>query len=139
MQKKRLLFLVGALALISHSKAAPPGIINHQGQLQYSLPILNGAVATSGLHPQSYGVNEGQAVHIIDPSHGRPIQGKVTQVTIIHDTAMFADGWATAMMVLGLEKGLETADRLTIPALFFVEDADGTRLYPSKSFRAFYT
>ncbi|MEO1405297.1 MAG: FAD:protein FMN transferase, partial [Pseudomonadota bacterium] len=39
------------------------------------------------------------------------------------DTAMLADAWATALLVLGEEAGLDVATRLDLAAYFIVRDA----------------
>ena len=65
--------------------------------------------------------------HIIDPRTGYPISNKVVSVTIIAGTCAFADGLATAIMVLGAEKGLDLIDRLDkVEGLIVVERRDGS-------------
>ena len=48
-------------------------------------------------------------------------------VSIVAGTCTFADGLATAVMVMGAEKGLELIDRLDgVEGLIVVEQTDGT-------------
>lgn len=61
------------------------------------------AVATSGDHVRG--------AHTIDPRTGRPLALRVASVSVIHRHAMFADGWATALTVLGPEEGAAVAAR----------------------------
>jgi thiamine biosynthesis lipoprotein len=77
----------------------PPGL---------DLPLLriglhDMAVATSGDYVRG--------AHTIDPRTGRPLPPCVVSVSVIHDTAMIADAWATALTVLGPEHGAELATR----------------------------
>jgi thiamine biosynthesis lipoprotein len=60
------------------------------------------AVATSGTY-----IRGG---HNLDPSTGRPAQSGVLACSVIHTQAMMADGWASAMSVMGPEKGRKLAD-----------------------------
>ena len=65
--------------------------------------------------------------HIIDPRTGYPVSNRVVSVTIIADTCAFADGLATAVMVLGAEKGLELINGLDdVEGLIIVEQSDGS-------------
>ena len=57
-----------------------------------------------------------------------------TKVTVLTDTAMLADAWATALLVLGRERGLEIAEREGIAALFIDRGADGFVTTASKRF-----
>ena len=47
--------------------------------------------------------------HIIDPSTGYPAW-KLTGVTVVCPDPMMADAWATALFVLGPEKGIELVE-----------------------------
>ncbi len=51
------------------------------------------AVATSGDYRRG--------AHTLDPRTGRPIETGVVSVSVIHQTALDADAWATALTVLG--------------------------------------
>lgn len=66
--------------------------------------IKNEAITTSGDY-ESYFIREGERFHhIIDPTTGYPTEGPIA-VTVVSGCAMFADGLATALMVMGLERG----------------------------------
>ncbi len=67
------------------------------------------ALATSGDY-FNYFEKDGQRYsHTIDPRTGRPITHKLASVTVLHSSCMMADGLATAINVLGPDKGLEFA------------------------------
>jgi thiamine biosynthesis lipoprotein len=62
--------------------------------------------------------------HTIDPRIGRPAAHGLASVSVVHESAMYADAYATALMVLGPQQGSALAERLGLPALF-VERAGG--------------
>lgn len=75
--------------------------------------------------------------HIIDPTTGRPIAHKTASATVLADNAMLADAWATAMLTLGRDKGLEIAQRHDVAVLFIDRDetTDNLRFKPFTSAR----
>ena len=89
--------------------------------------LRNRAFATSGDYRNFFLVDGIRYAHIIDPRTGYPIANYVVSVTIIADTCTFADGLATAIMVMGPEKGLELINRLdAVEGLIIVEQMDGS-------------
>lgn len=84
------------------------------GRLLGAVPVDSGSVATSGDAEQFF-VREGvRYSHIMDPRTGRPARG-VTQVTVAASDGSTADALATALFVLGPDRGerwLSRADRL---------------------------
>ncbi len=89
------------------------------------------AAATSGDYRNYVEVDGRRYSHTIDPRTGRPVDHRLASVTVLHASAMWADGYATALDVLGPEAGFDLAERLGLPALFIVR-GDG-------SFHARYT
>lgn len=76
------------------------------------------AIATSGTRWNRYDIGGRSYHHIIAPDLGRPTMGALVSVSVMAPTAMAADGWATALMAAGEEKGKEIAERLDLTALF---------------------
>lgn len=76
------------------------------------LELSDAAVTTSGDRFQHLDVPDGDAggatrlSHVIDPRTGRPLSTR-TEVTVLAPTATEADAWATALSVLGPERGSE--------------------------------
>lgn len=89
-----------------------------------SLALTEGAVATSGRKAQSYDLGTRRYSHIIDPSTGDPVQGRLEQVTVLAPTAMQADGWATALMAAGSDAPA-LAGREGIGALLLFAKSEG--------------
>lgn len=82
-----------------------------QGELQTILAVSNAAMATSGNYRNFYYRDGRKYAHTIDPHTGRPVQHELLSATVIAPTCAIADAYATAFMVLGLEKATEVLDR----------------------------
>lgn len=95
------------------------------GAIQRVLEVTNRAVATSGDYRNFRQVDGVRVDHVIDPRSGEPADNQVASVTVIHPQAMFADAYATSIMVLGAEEGLDMAQRLELPVLIIEKSADG--------------
>ncbi len=90
--------------------------------IQLIVPLDNLGMATSGDYKNFFEQDGVRYSHIIDPTTGRPITHRTTSVTVIADNAMMADAWATAMLALGLEKGLELAEEHKLAVFFISRD-----------------
>lgn len=92
------------------------------------------ALATSGDY-RNYYESEGQRFsHTINPETGMPVDHRLASVTVITDTAMAADAWATAFTVLGFEASMAMATRLNMAAYFIVRDGDTFRVEYTPAF-----
>jgi thiamine biosynthesis lipoprotein len=89
--------------------------------VQSILTIRDKAMATSGDYRNFFEQNGVRYSHIINPNTGRPIQHKTSSVTVLAKNAMLADGWATAMLAMGAEKGMVVANRYQL-AVFFISN-----------------
>jgi thiamine biosynthesis lipoprotein len=102
----------------------PDGPLDERA-VQEVVPLRDAALATSGDY-RNYREQDGRRIsHTIDPRTGRPIAHRLASVTVVADNAALADGWATALNVLGPEEGLALAERERLPALFLVREAGG--------------
>lgn len=101
-------------------KAAP-------SQVYRSLPLRNQALATSGDYRNFFEIDGVHYSHILDPATGYPVANRVVSASVLADNCTIADGLATAMMVMGHEKGIELANRLPgIECFIVVREPDGT-------------
>ena len=82
------------------------------GELLLKLKLVNGAVATSGDYQQFILIEGKRHSHIIDRKTAAGAQG-LSSATIIANSATDADALATAVSVMGAEKGLALIE--TIP------------------------
>jgi FAD:protein FMN transferase len=74
--------------------------------------LENRAIATSGDYRNYFEFQGRVYSHIIDPKTGSPAGNQVVSASVIADTCAFADGLATALMVMDPEEGLALVDRL---------------------------
>ncbi|WP_375687735.1 FAD:protein FMN transferase [Pseudooceanicola sp. LIPI14-2-Ac024] len=96
--------------------------------LERGIDLVDRAIATSGLKTQSYMLNGQVYGHIIDPHDMRPVAaGPLASVSVMADSAMMADGWATALMAAGPEDGPRLAETHRIDALFLYSEPNGLR------------
>lgn len=89
--------------------------------------LKNKGLATSGDYRNFVEYDGIRYSHIIDPVTGKPITHWTTSVSVLADNAMMADAWATAMLVLGSEKGLEVAEANNIAVYFISRDENGDK------------
>ena len=72
--------------------------------IQQGLLLDNTGVATSGDYRNYFERDGKRYSHTIDPETGKPITHQLASITVLHPSAMMADGLATAIMVLGEER-----------------------------------
>jgi thiamine biosynthesis lipoprotein len=104
---------------------------------RWKIRLSNGGVSTSGNY-RHYKTIAGKIYsHIIDPRTGMPAE-KLPSVTVIAPKAIDADALATAISVLGPEKGLELARSLPGVEVFLVGGtAKSPKLYRSEGFEKY--
>lgn len=74
------------------------------------------AVATSGCE-RSFASEGAIYSHTIDPRTGRPIDNGMITATVLHESCMQADAYATALMVMGPDHVMTFANDKQLPAL----------------------
>lgn len=100
--------------------------IEQPPELSRVLVALNGrGLATSG-DERSFLHAGRRYAHTIDPATGRPAENDLARVSVIAADAMRADALASALMVMGAERGLDHARAHGIAALMLRRD--GTRI-----------
>ena len=91
-----------------------------------AVSILNQAFATSGDYRIFFEIEGVRYSHVIDPRSGYPVSNGVVSVSIIANNCTLADGLATAIMVMGAEKGIRLVNRLpNVEGFIVVEKSDG--------------
>ncbi|MEC7987692.1 MAG: FAD:protein FMN transferase [Myxococcota bacterium] len=80
-----------------------------RGSIIERIELSNVSIATSGDYRNYYEQNGQRISHTIDARNGRPITHNLASVSVIHESAMLADGWATALNVLGPKQALQIA------------------------------
>ena len=88
--------------------------------------LHNRGFATSGDYRNFFEVKGVRYSHVIDPRTGFPVSNGVVSVSITSSDCTTADGLATAVLVMGVEKGLELINRLNgVEGFIVVERPNG--------------
>lgn len=90
------------------------------------------SVATSGNYRRGFVAGGQYYSHSFDPRTGRPVVNGVSSVTVLHRSCMMADGWATALTVLGPGEAIDLADARALAVSMVV----GDREFISREWRA---
>jgi FAD:protein FMN transferase len=93
--------------------------------LQEVVGLSDISLATSGNYRNFYEIDGKRISHTIDPATGRPVDHALASASVLHERCALADAYATAMMVLGPEKGMAVAQRLKLPVMFVLHGEDG--------------
>lgn len=96
----------------------------------------NAGFATSGDYRNFFEQDRKSYSHILDPRTGYPVTNGVVSASVMAKSCAFADGLATALMVLGPEEGIRLVEKLeNVEALILVRMQDGKlKEYFSSSF-----
>jgi thiamine biosynthesis lipoprotein len=89
------------------------------------LVLQDAAVATSGDYRHWVEVQGRRLSHTMDPARGTPLAASPASVTVVARTCAEADAWATALMVLGPDRGAALAGERGLDALFLLRGDDG--------------
>ena len=95
------------------------------------------SIATSGNYRKFYIENGIKYSHTINPHSGYPARNKILSASIVHKNTAYADAYATACMVMGLEKSIDFIEKLDNTEAFFIySDNEGSyKTYATKGFR----
>jgi len=88
--------------------------------LEASLELRDKAMATSGNYRKFYEEDGVRYSHTIDPETGFPVTHSLLSVSVIAADAGTADAWATAFLVMGLEKAKIFLDESDDLDAFFI-------------------
>lgn len=95
-------------------------------ELQEVISISGKSMATSGNYRNFRIEGNKKIAHTIDPRTGYPVQHSLLSATVIADDCTTADAYATAFMVMGLEKAQEFCNtKRGIEAFFIYADSRG--------------
>ena len=82
------------------------------------------AIATSGDYRRWVEVGGLNFAHTMDPRSGRPVDNHLASVSVVMPTCMWADAWATALLVMGAKTATEMAQKKGMTALLVVREGD---------------
>jgi len=103
-----------------------------ESEIELPLKISNKALATSGNYRNAYESKGQKFAHIINPFTGMSQPTDILSATVIADDCISADAYATAFMVLGLEKSLLLVEQLKGIEACFIYDNEGDGIFEFK-------
>ncbi|WP_321368522.1 FAD:protein FMN transferase [uncultured Desulfuromusa sp.] len=120
----------GEIVTHGHKQQQKPWVVGietpiaGQRSVRKRLHLADVAMATSGDY-RNYFEHEGvRYSHTIDPATGYPIKHSLVSVTVIDQSCMRADALATAIMVMGPDKGLGFAEKHQLAIFMLVKQGD---------------
>jgi FAD:protein FMN transferase len=99
-----------------------PRAENSEDDIMATLPLGDRAISTSGDYERFFLVGGVRYHHLLNPRTGSPA-GRCRSVTVIANEAAFADSFATAVFVLGPDKGIKVLDAAGFDGL--IVDSEG--------------
>ena len=107
---------------------------NYQKKISAIISVANGAIATSGNYRNIVDLDGEILGHTINPQTGFPIQTDVLSVSVLSNSCMESDAWATALMAMNHQTGFAMVEsQSNIDAVWIlIDNYDGKR-YFSKS------
>ena len=86
------------------------------------IELLDHAVATSGNYRHYRDIGARTISHTMDPRSDLPLENELASVTVLAETCMEADAWATAFLVMGARKALPLAQAMGRDVIFVRTD-----------------
>ena len=129
--RNNFLIDIGGEIIVNGSKHGAPWVIGIQNPSsinnQSFVQILRTgflAIATSGEYRNTKLNDSGQIIsHTFIPSTKQSIENKSFSVTVVSEkSSMIADAWATAMNVMGPQKGITLANQEGIAAMYIMPE-----------------
>ncbi len=100
--------------------------LNVKEEIQTVLNVTDKAMATSGNY-RNFDYKDGKKyAHTIDPTTGYPVQHSLLSATVLTKNCATADAYATAFMVMGIDKAKKVLDKHPeLMAYFIYSDKNG--------------
>ena len=108
---------------------------NAAREVYRAFPLTDSAIATSGDYRNYFESNGQRFSHTIDPRTGYPISHATTSVTVVAPTTMEADGWATALNVLGPVAGMQLAADQNLAVVMLIFEQNELKALESDAFK----
>ena len=103
-------------------------------QWEYLVEVDDAGLATSGDYRKYYEVDGKRLSHTIDPHTGYPVSHSLLSVSVFAANGMDADAYATAFMVMGLERSIAFVEENdALEAYFIYADTNGRFGYHATS------
>jgi thiamine biosynthesis lipoprotein len=98
--------------------------IAERREVATAINLSDQSVATSGDYRNYFDLKGKRYSHTIDPRTGYPVRHDLVSVTVVHDSAMLADAWATALTVMGAEGAAKLAEEQQLAVYFIRSEGD---------------
>ena len=85
-----------------------------------AVELQNQAIATSGDYRNYFKWQGKKYQHILNPNTGLPANTDLSSVSVIHNSAMMADAYATAMMAMGSQKAKILAQQVNLSVVLIL-------------------
>ncbi|HKI73225.1 MAG TPA: FAD:protein FMN transferase [Pseudomonadales bacterium] len=102
-----------------------------------TIGVKDMSIATSGDYRNYFEVDGKRYSHEIDPVTGRPVTHSLASVTVLAPTDARADAFATAIYVMGPQKGMALAEQQNLPVFVILKTSDGFVEKHSSAFKAY--
>ena len=104
---------------------------NYEKKISAIISVPNGAIATSGNYRNIVDLDGEILGHTINPQTGFPIQTDVLSVSVLSNSCMESDAWATALMAMNHQTGFALVENQSnINAVWIlVDNYDGKRYF----------
>jgi thiamine biosynthesis lipoprotein len=102
-----------------------------------AIRVSDTGLATSGDYRNFFEVDGQRFSHSIDPRRGYPVAHDLVSVTVLHPSAMIADGWATALIVLGHEDAMTVALQQGLAVYFIRRQEEGFSISHTPAFEQY--
>ncbi len=89
------------------------------------IAVDNYAVSTSGDYRHYFQEDGRRYSHTFDARTGAPVSHTLASVTVIHSSALMADGLSTLLLILGPQRGWDYAEKRAIGAFFVIRADSG--------------
>jgi len=108
------------------------------GGVDKIISLTDMSMATSGDYLNYFEEDGVRYSHTIDAVTGKPITHNLASVTVIHESCAMADGYATAINVLGPEKGMALAEKENLAVYMIIRSGDNFEKKMNEEFKRYF-
>ena len=126
---------INEVSILRQSRqAASVSIRSGNKTINWALPLKSMAMATSGDYKNYYEIDGIRYSHEIDPRTGYPAKTGIASATVVASNCMDADALATALIIMGVESGLQFIEKLDgVEAFLIVREGNDNNYRTIKS------
>ena len=105
--------------------------------LYSSIPVRDLGMATSGDYRNFFAHQGRYYSHALDPATGWPVAHRLASVTVLHASAAYADGLATAFQVLGPDRTMKIAEANNFKVFAIIRDQGTYKTITSSAMKTY--